>query len=294
MRRRLRKPRKRAVGKAVAMGTREAVPPPGPGMIEEATRTGRWPFRWRSYLPLVVLAWVLTTTARSPIPTGGPGAIPWWSATGIGLGLLGYLFRAWTVGHVPPGTSLRGTSEPGAASLNTRGTYSVVRHPLYFGNFLMWTGVALVTGHVGTVLVVALAFWPYYERIMIAEERFLYERFGETFKAWCEDTPAFWPRLGHWTAPELPFSWRFALGRDYQALFALVAATTGLEVVRRTALGQPWLPSPIWQWYFGAGTLFYLVVHRMKRRTHLLERSSRVPVARHPRRPTASETVNRP
>jgi protein-S-isoprenylcysteine O-methyltransferase Ste14 len=247
------------------------MPPPAPGIVVEATFAGRWLFRWRSYLPLVVLAYVLVVAAVRPIPPGGRAAIPWWSAAGIFLGLLGYLFRAWTVGHVPMGTSGRGTADPIAASLNTRGTYSVVRHPLYFGNFLLWMGTTVVAGSLSALLVVALAFWVYYERIMIAEERFLYERFGNDFREWARQTPAFWPDFHQWVPSPHVFSPRFALGRDYQALYSLVAATTAIQVARNVSLGRNLLPALAWRWYFAAGTAFYLMVDVLKRR-RLLER----------------------
>jgi len=253
---------------------REA-PPLAPGIVAESTQAGRWLFRWRSYLPLMVLAYVLAVATLRPVPPGGEDAIGIWSIVGIAIGMLGYLFRGWTVGHVPMGTSGRGTRSLVAETLNTEGVYSSVRHPLYFGNFLMWMGAAVVAGNVAALFVVALAFWIYYERIMMAEERFLYERFGDVFGAWSERTPAFWPRLSGWTPSPHPFSLRFALGRDYQALYGLVAATTAVDVVRNLALGRGWLPSLPWRWYFAAGTVAYVVLHLLKRRTRLLEAPDR-------------------
>ena len=253
---------------------REA-PPLAPGIVAEATETGRWLFRWRSYLPLVVLAYVMAVAALRPLPPGGETAVRWWSLAGIVVGMLGQLFRVWTVGHVPMGTSGRGTKELVAETLNTEGVYSAVRHPLYFGNYLMWLGPVLVAGSVTGVLVVSLAFWVYYERIMLAEERFLYERFGDAFRSWTERTPAFWPRLGGWTPSPHPFSLRFALGRDYQAFYGLVAATTAVAVIRNVALGRSWLPTMPWRWWFAAGTAAYVLLHVLKRNTRLLEAPDR-------------------
>jgi protein-S-isoprenylcysteine O-methyltransferase Ste14 len=249
---------------------REA-PPPAPGLVAESTRAGQWLFRWRSYLPLVVLAYLLALVGLHPLPPGGASAVGAWSLTGIVVGLAGFAFRGWTVGHVPMGTSGRGTRELVAESLNTDGVYSAVRHPLYFGNFLMWVGAAVVVGSPSGLVITVLAFWVYYERIMMAEERFLYERFGDAFRAWAGRTPAFLPRLGGWTRSSRAFSLRFALGRDYQALYGLVAATTAVEVTRRFALGAVWLPSAPWRWWFGAGTLAYAVLHLLKRYTRMLE-----------------------
>ena len=110
-----------------------------------------------------------------------------------------------------------------AESLNTTGLYSVVRHPLYLGNFLMWLGVALFPRSLSFVAAVVFAFWLYYERIMIAEEAFLRERFGERFDAWADRTPAFIPSLRRWTRPRLAFSLRKVLRKEYNGLLAVVA-----------------------------------------------------------------------
>ncbi len=56
---------------------------------------------------------------------------------GIFFCALGFCIRALTIGTTPKGTSGRNTSEQIAEQLNTSGIYSVVRHPLYVGNYFM-------------------------------------------------------------------------------------------------------------------------------------------------------------
>lgn len=258
-----------------ALPARHAAPPqvapPAPGIVSESLREGRWLFRWRSYPPAVVLAYVLVVTALEPVPAGGRGAIAFWAALGIALGLLGLSIRAWTVGHVAIGTSGRGTKRLRAEELNTGGIYSLCRHPLYLGNFFMWIGVAAFTGKPVVVLVTVLLFWLYYERIMMAEERYLFEEFGEGFRQWADRTPPFVPRLQGWRAWPYPYSLRFVLGRDYQALYGFVAATAAVALVRVFAMGYTWPRADHWIVYFGAGTAAYVLLHTLKRRTRLLE-----------------------
>jgi protein-S-isoprenylcysteine O-methyltransferase Ste14 len=217
------------------------------------------------------MAYVVVLVARHPLPAGGPRAARLWAVLGLACGALGLAIRGWTVGHVPLGTSGRGTKELRAETLNTDGLYSQVRHPLYLGNYFMWVGVAVLAGKPTAVLVTTLAFWLYYERIMMAEERFLYERFGDVFAAWAARTPPFVPRMGGWRPWPHPFSFRFVLGRDYQALYGFVAATTAVVLTRSVAAGAGWRLSPVWTAYFAAGTLAYVVFHLLKRRTRLLE-----------------------
>lgn len=251
------------------------VPPPAPGLVHEYTATGNWLFRWRSYPPLAILVYVLVDVWLSPAPLGGARWAPWWVAGGLALGLVGLAVRAAALGHVPMGTSGRGTKELRAETLNTRGLYSLVRHPLYLGNWFLWVGVAVVAGKPEALIVTTLAFWLYYERIMMAEERFLFQTHGEAFRSWAGRVPPFVPRLTGWEAPEHPFSLRYCLGRDYQALYAFVASVTLVILVRAGAGGRSWDFDPAWSAFFLSGTAAYVVLHLLKRRTRLLEAPDR-------------------
>lgn len=241
------------------------------GLAAESARAGLWLFRWRSYHPLPVLAVGVAAVALDPVPLGGAPALPLWVGAGMALGSLGLAVRGWTVGLVPGGTSGRGTERPRAAALNTTGVYSLVRHPLYLGNGLLWVGGMLVSGKPGVVLLTALLFWLVYRRIMLAEEHFLHGAFGAEFEAWARRTPAFVPRLSGWIPSPHGYSLRFALGRDYPALYAFVTSTTALALTRSVAVGDGWRLSTPWLAYFAAGSVAWLVLHALKRLTRALE-----------------------
>lgn len=241
---------------------------PDAGLVEEWTRAGNWLFRRRSYLPLLVLAFLAALSFVFPPSTAGQ--LDTWELAGMLIAVAGLVLRAWTVGHAPAGTSGRGTRKPEADSLSTEGVYSVVRHPLYLGNLLIWAGVATTTGSLAAVAVTVLVFWIYNERIMLAEERFLHERFGSVFTRWAERTPALLPALRLWRPHRLSFSLLFALGRDHAAFYAWVAATTALEVAESLGAGGGLDLAPFWGIYFGAGTLVYLVLRKLKKDSTLL------------------------
>lgn len=140
---------------------------------EELESQGNWLFRRRSLLPLIVL-FVGICVHIFTIRTSGvlfATVFPFWhgfECLCLTISLAGLFIRIYTVGHTPAGTSGRNTAEQVADSLNTTGIYSVVRHPLYLGNFLMWLGIALLTCNAGFILAFILAYWLYYERIMYA------------------------------------------------------------------------------------------------------------------------------
>ena len=109
------------------------------GLIEEWTRAGNWLFRWRGHLPLLVLIFLMWVSYSSSTSAVAAGRLDVWELVGILIGVVGLGLRAWTVGHAPRGTSYR-SQEPEATMLSTEGIYSVVRHPLYLGNFVLWIG----------------------------------------------------------------------------------------------------------------------------------------------------------
>ena len=161
---------------------------------------GRWLFRYRGHLPLLLLPVFAAALLNSP---SVPGARIGWEALCLVIAFAGLAVRAATVGFVPARTSGRNTAAQVADALNTTGMYSVVRHPLYLGNAIVLLGVTLLFSCWWLVLIVLLAFGLYYERIMLAEEAFLRRQFGDSFEAWAARVPAIVPNLRGWQRPAL-------------------------------------------------------------------------------------------
>lgn len=176
-----------------------------------------------------------------------------------------------TLGYVPSGTSGRNTRGQVASVLNTAGMYSIVRHPLYLGNFFIWLGISLFARLWWFSLIIILIFWIYYERIMFAEEEFLQQEFGEYFLEWASKTPAFFPKYKNWVKPELPFSFKNAVKREYSAFFAIITTFTILELIAEIFLNGRLVLEPMWIIIFSISFIIYLTLRIMKKYTTLLE-----------------------
>jgi protein-S-isoprenylcysteine O-methyltransferase Ste14 len=240
------------------------------GMREEFEAAGNWLFRRRGYLPLLLFPMLLVAAGSAGAAAGGTGAGAAWTALCIALALGGLAVRVATVGFVPKDTSQRNTGQPQAEVLNTTGLYSVVRHPLYVGNFLMWLGVALFPRAWWAPVIVTLVFWLYYERIMFAEEEFLRRRFGTDYTAWAGSTPAFLPRLRGWRPPETRFSLLTVLRREHSSMLAVIASLSALQVVSELAATGRLALDPVWGAGLGITLVLCLGVRTLKRRTTLL------------------------
>jgi len=149
-----------------------------------------------------------------------------WGLLCVAIMLSGLVIRCLVVGYSPRGTSGRNSRAQHAGSLNTRCMYSVVRHPLYLGNFLIMIGAISMIEVWWLAVVATLAFALYYERIILAEEAFLETRFGDHFREWAEHTPAFFPALQLWLAPRRPFSVRMVLANESATFAQIVVAAT--------------------------------------------------------------------
>jgi protein-S-isoprenylcysteine O-methyltransferase Ste14 len=237
---------------------------------EHFESAGNWLFRWRSYFPLLLFIPILYALRGFAYPRGSHALDRWWELGCLAVSLAGVAIRAVTVGHAPYGTSGRNTQCQVAMRLNSTGMYSIVRHPLYLGNYFMWLGVALFPRDWWIAVIVSLVFWLYYERIMLAEEEHLRRTFGDVFVAWATRTPAFIPRPSLWTPPALPFSWRAVLKREYSGLFGLVASFTALELASESIVQRELYLDPLWSALFGTALVTYLVLLLLRKRTTLL------------------------
>lgn len=234
---------------------------------DSLARSGDWLFRWRSFLPLLLVGVFflgLEDIAGRPVGEGPGGRWQWFC---LAVSFLGLGLRVLTIGYVPRGTSGRNTRYQDASVLNTTGMYSVVRNPLYLGNFVIWLGLALMLQLPWLTGMIILIFWLYYERIIFAEEKFLEEKFGEQFAAWAEKTPVFFPRWRSWVKPEMPFSLKTVLRREYSGFFAIIASFTFLELLRVRALSGRWELEGAWLLLFAAGLVIYLSLRYLKKRT---------------------------
>ena len=125
------------------------------------------------------------------------------------------------------------------------------------------------------VLITISAFWLYYERIVAAEESYLESHFGSAYTDWAARTPVFLPKLTGYVRPELAFSWRTVLRREYSGMFGLVSTLFVLEVLGDVASEGTWHIEPLWAALMGMATVVYMTLKLTKRRTTWLDAMGR-------------------
>ena len=240
---------------------------------EELKTQGDFLFKNRSYLPLIILVIGLSVFIHSEYQNKIiDNRIPeLFNYIWLSISLFGLYIRVVTVAHTPKNTSGINTKEGQIAEqLNTTGIYSIVRHPLYLGNFFMWLGVAMLTNSTWFVIAFILLYALYYERIMYAEESFLIQKFGDTYLDWAKNTPAFIPSFKYYQKAKYPFSIKKALKKEKNGLAAVflifwVFSFTG-KMVKGKAIEFDF-------WFYGAlaSTMIYIVLKIVKKQKLLDE-----------------------
>jgi protein-S-isoprenylcysteine O-methyltransferase Ste14 len=254
---------------------------------EELEAQGSWLFRWRSYLPLLLSPFLLIALRNSDSleKVIGHTAIYFYDSLCITVCLAGLVIRCITVGYVADGTSGRNTKGQRAETLNTTGMYSIVRHPLYLGNLMISIGIASFVRVWWFVVMAALIFWLYYERIMFAEEEFLRKRFGTLYLEWTNRTPALLPRFRNWQRPSLSFSFRNVINREYSGFFGLIVSFTFLDFARSMFAKDGFGLKVTWVIPFFVSTFVFLAVRILRKKTKVfhVERKthSGVPIPGH-------------
>ena len=153
-------------------------------------------------------------------------------------------------------------------NFNTTGFYSIIRHPLYLGNFFMWLEPVMFIRSAWFTIVFLLVYWLYYERIIFAEEQFLRRKFGEAYDKFSEKTSAFFPFRFKWIPPKLKFSLKNVLKREYNSFVNIFVIFAVLDLFRNFYLtGRIYMTSVWLIMLIGAGIVWLIIrlVHKHTR-----------------------------
>ncbi len=239
-------------------------------LVHEFEKSGNWLFRRRSWLPVILVITgiiVMYLANRQAILFNLTEEL-----ICLGISLFGEAVRIYTVGFVPVNTSGRNTGAGQIADeLNMTGIYSLVRHPLYVGNFFMWLGPVLFLRSVVFTAFFVLVYWIYYERIMFAEEQFLRRKFGDIYDKWSEKVLAVIPRVKVFVKPSLRFSFKNVLKREYNSFVNIFLIFTVLDLFRNYFLSERIYITREWIYMSVPAGVIWLVIRIIHKKTDWLK-----------------------
>jgi len=139
---------------------------------------------------------------------------------GFSVTLAGQLIRVITIGLV---YIIRGGKDRRvyAEDLVTSGIFAHCRNPLYVGNILILVGLGIASNSLLFMAVFTPLFLFFWQAIVLAEENYLRNKFGEQYDAYCK-------RVNRWiinfnglgkTLRSMEFKWKRVVIREYNATY---------------------------------------------------------------------------
>ncbi len=180
-------------------------------------KLGNFLFKHRSFtpVPLIILVFIIF----KPIDLEEKNNII--NLVGLLIFLLGEIVRIIAVGYAYTGTSGR-ESYLRAESLNINGIYSIVRNPLYIGNFFIFTGLVIVFSNIFAVLVFGIFLILQYYFVILAEEKFLKEKYGKDYENYYTQVRRIIPTFKDYRKNQNPFNLKTVVFKENDSVFNML------------------------------------------------------------------------
>ncbi len=181
-------------------------------------------FKYRSYTPIPFLLLMVIFAEPSIISL----------IIGFAIAISGELMRFWGVSWA--GSETRTTGGVGGTYLIISGPFAFVRNPLYVGNILLYTGIGIMSWSLFPYLQIAavMFFAVQYHFIVLEEEKYLKEKFGETYNEYVKNVPRFIPRFTSYkdsTLEQPPYNPKAGVNSEKRTLQAFILVSLIIVII---------------------------------------------------------------
>lgn len=170
--------------------------------------------------------------------------------------LFGIIIRILTIGYVPKNTSGRNRKEQIADTLNTKGMYSIVRNPLYLGNFFIFLGISILTESFEIIILNSILMTLFYTAIVLKEESFLAEKFGKEYLDWTKKVNCFIPSFKNFKKCDRNFSIEKVIFNEHDTWMSTIVCFICIETIKGFFETERFFLAPVWIYVF---TIFLLI-----------------------------------
>jgi protein-S-isoprenylcysteine O-methyltransferase Ste14 len=164
--------------------------------------------KYRSFIGILCLIAVLrlaTPNARSIF-------------IGFFLMMIGMFFRGWSSGYIDKDKELA-----------VDGPYSLTRNPLYFGNLLIGSGIAVACNNLPSLLIFLVYYFTFFTFLIAVERKRLRKRFGSRYDEWAKQANLFFPKIKKIKKFNFNIAY-YMKNREYRVLFFSLFVTAVLIV----------------------------------------------------------------
>lgn len=164
--------------------------------------------KYRSFIGILCLIVVLLLATPNT----------WSIFSGFLLMMAGMFFRAWSSGYINKDRELA-----------TEGPYSLTRNPLYFGNLILGSGVAVASNNVITYLIFIVYYFTFFTFLIVIERKRMRQRFGQQYEAWAREANLFFPKIKKIEKFNFNIAY-YMKNREYRVFFFSIFVTAMLIV----------------------------------------------------------------
>jgi protein-S-isoprenylcysteine O-methyltransferase Ste14 len=153
--------------------------------------------KYRSFIGILCLIAVLllaTPNSRS-------------SFIGFFFMMIGMFFRGWSSGYINKDKELA-----------IDGPYSLTRNPLYFGNLLIGSGIAVACNTMPAYLIFVVYYFTFFTFLIVVERKRLRKRFGSQYDEWAKQANLFFPKIKKIRKFNFNIAY-YMKNREYRVLF---------------------------------------------------------------------------
>jgi len=153
--------------------------------------------KYRSFIGILCLIAVLKLAT--------PNA--WSIFIGFFFMMIGMFFRGWSSGYIDKDKELA-----------VDGPYSLTRNPLYFGNLLIGSGIAVACNNLPSLLIFLVYYFTFFTFLIAVERKRLRKRFGSRYDEWAKQANLFFPKIKKINKFNFNIAY-YMKNREYRVLF---------------------------------------------------------------------------
>ena len=106
---------------------------------------------------------------------------------------------------------------------------------------------------------------------MFAEEQYLRRKFGDIYDKWSENVSSFIPYSLKFIPPNLPFSVRNVLKREYNSFVNIFVIFIALDLFRNYFLSERIYLTPMWIYLSASAGFIWIVLRTIHKQTKWFE-----------------------
>lgn len=172
------------------------------------------------------------------------------------IALFGIFIRIYTIAYRPQNMD--------SDVLITKGAYSIVRNPLYLGNFFIFFGITMMSQSWEIVITNSLLMIIFYSLVVLKEEDALKSKFGKNYINWAQNVNCFIPSFKNYIKPDSHFSIKNVISHEHDVWFLVTLCFVALEVIRGYFEVNKFLLISMWAILFIIMFAFWIVCKILK------------------------------